>query len=97
METNGNNFVYLLTNKVLKGEWVKIGCCKYRPSAESQFVKQPDLLILDEPFHGLDNHARWKARRIIDEYMYASDKRTLIMVTHYPEELPTCINRIKRL
>ena len=61
------------------------------------FVKHPDLLILDEPFHGLDNHARWKARRIIDEYMYASDKRTLIMVTHYPEELPTCINRIKRL
>ena len=43
METNGNNFVYLLTNKVLKGEWVKIGCCKYRPNAESQFVKQPDL------------------------------------------------------
>lgn len=43
METNGNNFVYLLTNKVLKGEWVKIGCCKFRPDADSQFVKQPDL------------------------------------------------------
>lgn len=43
METNGNNFVYLLTNKVLKGEWVKIGCCKFRPNADSQFVKQPDL------------------------------------------------------
>lgn len=61
------------------------------------FVKHPDLLILDEPFHGLDNQTRWRARRIIDEYIAASDERTLIMVTHYPDELPACINRYKRL
>lgn len=43
MESNDNNFVYLLTNTVLNGEWVKIGCCKFRPNADSQFIKQTDL------------------------------------------------------
>lgn len=55
------------------------------------FVKQPDLLILDEPFHGLDNASRRHAQRIIDIYMKQPHK-TLIMVTHYTDELPTCID-----
>ena len=55
------------------------------------FVKQPDLLILDEPFHGLDNANRRHAQRVIDIYMKQPHK-TLIMVTHYTDELPTCID-----
>lgn len=55
------------------------------------FVKSPDLLILDEPFHGLDNALRQRARAVIDAYMRRPDK-TLIMVTHYEEELPACID-----
>lgn len=55
------------------------------------FAKRPDLLILDEPFHGLDTHRRSLARRLIDDYM-ADTTRTLIMVTHYEEELPACID-----
>lgn len=48
------------------------------------FVKNPDLLILDEPFHGLDSAVSRRAKRLIDDYVH--DGRTLIMVSHYPQE-----------
>lgn len=54
------------------------------------FVKNPDLLILDEPLHGLDDHNRGRVRNIID-HVCRQPGKTLIMVTHYPEELPPCI------
>ena len=60
------------------------------------FVKDPELLILDEPLHGLDTERREMVRHIIDEYCSCPEK-TLIMVTHYPEELPTCITHHKTL
>ncbi len=56
------------------------------------FVKSPELLVLDEPFHGLDDRRRAHAMRIIDRYM-ENAARTLVMVTHYSDELPGCINR----
>ncbi len=55
------------------------------------FVKDPDFLILDEPFHGLDNDNRKRAGDIIDTFCQRPGK-TLIMVTHYEEELPACID-----
>ena len=54
------------------------------------FVKDPDLLILDEPLHGLDNYHCRLVKDIIEAFCRRSDK-TLIMVTHYQEELPSCI------
>ena len=54
------------------------------------FVKEPDLLILDEPLHGLDTPNREKVRGIIDSYCRQEGK-TLIMVSHYEEEFPPCI------
>ena len=54
------------------------------------FVKDPDLLILDEPLHGLDNYQCRLVKDIIEVFCERMDK-TLIMVTHYPEELPSCI------
>lgn len=56
------------------------------------FVKDPELLILDEPFHGLDNNNKDLARDIIETYCSRPHK-TLIMVSHYEEEFPQCINR----
>lgn len=60
------------------------------------FVKDPELLILDEPLHGLDTQRREQVRGIIDQFCIRPEK-TLIMVTHYPEELPSCITHHKKL
>ena len=54
------------------------------------FVKSPDLLILDEPFHGLDDDNRLRATHIIEEYTSNPDV-TLIIVSHYDDELPSGI------
>lgn len=54
------------------------------------FVKDPELLILDEPLHGLDDRNRELVRNIINEFC-SKDNKTLVMVTHYKEELPPVI------
>lgn len=51
------------------------------------FVKDPQLLILDEPLHGLDLWNRRLAKDIIETFCQRRNK-TMIMVTHYEEELP---------
>lgn len=55
------------------------------------FVKDPSLLILDEPLHGLDMMNRRLVKDIIETFCRRHN-RTLIMVTHYQEELPDCID-----
>ena len=55
------------------------------------FVKEPSLLILDEPLHGLDDVNRRMVKDRVDEYCQDPEK-TLIYVTHYQEELPHCID-----
>lgn len=54
------------------------------------FVKNPQLLILDEPLHGLDAHNAQLVKDIINTFCSRPNK-TLVMVTHYEEELPPCI------
>jgi molybdate transport system ATP-binding protein len=60
------------------------------------FVKDPELLILDEPLHGLDNRNRQLVKDIINTFCQRRNK-TMIMVTHYEDELPECIDHKKRL
>ncbi len=55
------------------------------------FVKDPELLILDEPLHGLDNTNRRLVKDVIETFSRRKNK-TIIMVTHYKEELPSCID-----
>lgn len=54
------------------------------------FVKDPELLILDEPLHGLDTYHRRRVKKIIEAFCCRPEK-TMIMVTHYAEELPSVI------
>ena len=55
------------------------------------FVKDPSLLILDEPLHGLDNTNRRLVKDIIEAFCRRKNK-TLIFVTHYQEELPSVVD-----
>ena len=55
------------------------------------FVKDPELLILDEPLHGLDNRNRRLVKDVIETFCLRKNK-TMIMVTHYEEELPDNID-----
>jgi molybdate transport system ATP-binding protein len=59
-------------------------------------VKNPDLLILDEPLHGLDEQNKRHALNIIERFCEQTGK-TLIYVTHIKEETPPCISHIMEL
>ena len=60
------------------------------------FVKDPELLILDEPLHGLDPSHRARAKAVIETFCRRPQK-TLVMVSHYEDELPPCITHRLRL
>ena len=60
------------------------------------FVKNPQLLILDEPFHGLDAVCKARVQKIIEDFCVQKDK-TLIMVSHYERDIPPCVTLNKRL
>ena len=60
------------------------------------FVKDPELLILDEPMHGLDPANCCRVRQIVDTFVRRPHK-TLLFVTHYEDELPACIDHTLRL
>ena len=60
------------------------------------FVKDPSLIILDEPLHGLDLMNRRLVKDVIETFCQRKNK-TLIMVTHYQEEFPKCIEKTKKL
>ncbi len=59
-------------------------------------VKNPPLLILDEPCQGLDEDHIAHFRALINELVVSMNK-TLIYVTHYEAEIPDCVNQIFRI
>lgn len=54
-------------------------------------VKNPPLLLLDEPCQGLDKFQTQRFTSIVDDICCHFNK-TLIYVSHYANEMPTCIN-----
>lgn len=58
------------------------------------FIRQPELLVLDEPFQGLDLIYKERIRNIIDT-MVGRNGTSLILVTHYPQEAPECVTKRK--
>lgn len=59
-------------------------------------VKNPALLLLDEPCQGLDYNHMVYFRDLVNELVQQLNK-TLIYVTHYTDEIPTCVDKIIRL
>ena len=59
-------------------------------------IGNPELLILDEPLHGLDDRNRRLVKDVINAFCERENK-TLVMVTHYKSEYPECINKSKFL
>ncbi|MCM1110595.1 MAG: ATP-binding cassette domain-containing protein [Clostridium sp.] len=59
-------------------------------------VKNPELLILDEPMHGLDPGRKRQMLRLI-ETLCRSQSTAVIYVTHCPSELPGGITGTLRL
>ena len=55
-------------------------------------IKNPPLLVLDEPTQGLDEAQSAFFNNVIDALCNATDQ-TLIYVSHYHDELPSCITR----
>lgn len=61
-------------------------------------VKRPELLILDEPLHGLDARRREAAREVIGRVAAdGTDPVAMIYVTHYLDETPRCVSLTKTL
>jgi molybdate transport system ATP-binding protein len=59
-------------------------------------VKNPDLLILDEPCQGLDPEMRRRFVSLI-EGLGSGSVPSLLYVTHHEDEIPRCIHRTLRL
>jgi molybdate transport system ATP-binding protein len=59
-------------------------------------VKNPPLLILDEPAQGLDEEQAALFKNIIEQICRHSDK-TLIYVTHLKSEIPSCVRNFIQL
>ena len=59
-------------------------------------IKNPPLLILDEPCQGLDEEQTAYFRRLIGLLCEAFGT-TLIYVSHYKEEIPDCVDRFLQL
>lgn len=58
-------------------------------------IKSPEILILDEPFDGLDRSARKDLLQIINELM--DDSRTVLLVTHRQREILPNISHVLAL
>jgi molybdate transport system ATP-binding protein len=59
-------------------------------------IKNPDLLIFDEPCQGLDEHQQHHFKTLVDTVCRLSNV-TLIYVTHYQHEIPESVTQVLRL
>ncbi len=72
------------------------GGMRQRVSLARAFVVEPELLLLDEPFTGLDPELRRAIRRYLDALLDEAGAAAL-HVTHDIEDIPAATRRILRL
>lgn len=60
-------------------------------------IKEPRLLILDEPMHALDPVMKHRLGRIIEEFTVAHPRSAMIFVTHNESELPSSVTHHLKL
>ncbi len=97
--------------KKLVSEWLDfLGCLEYSNRLLSSLpgglqrlillgralIKTPPLLVLDEPCQGLDKAQTLFTLQTIDRFC-ACHRSTLIFVSHYKEDFPTCITNYMEL
>lgn len=58
-------------------------------------IKAPELLLLDEPFQGLDLATIEKCRRLLDEVL--DEKHAMVFITHYRREIPSSVKQVLKL
>jgi len=59
-------------------------------------IKNPTLLIFDEPCQGMDLHQQLHFKMLVDTICELSNV-TLIYVTHYQNEIPDSVDRVLKL
>lgn len=59
-------------------------------------IKNPPLLIFDEPCQGMDMHQQQHFKKLVDTVCELS-KVTLIYVTHYQHEIPDSVTQVLKL
>ena len=59
-------------------------------------IKNPDLLIFDEPCQGFDEHQQLHFKTLVDTICDISNV-TLIYVTHYRQEIPASVTKVLKL
>ena len=59
-------------------------------------VKNPELLILDEPCQGLDRVQTEHLKSVLD-YLAENSYMTLLYVSHYDRDIPSCVNQVLEL
>jgi molybdate transport system ATP-binding protein len=59
-------------------------------------IKNPNLLIFDEPCQGLDDQQQQHFKAVVDAICSISNV-TLIYVTHYQHEIPDSVDKVLRL
>lgn len=59
-------------------------------------AKQPELMVLDEPLHGLDSDNKRRINKIISN-LAEKNESTLIYVSHYMKEVPECVRLFKEI
>lgn len=88
---------------ILQLQKVKIKLLSHLPLGQQRMVllaraliKNPPLLILDEPCQGLDDEQAAYFKNLID-HLCRHFNSTLLYVSHYEKDIPSCVDKYMRL